>query len=59
MPARSHNQAVAARIAEHEPEKLYKRNRGLLKMERKSLHHYAATPDKRLPKRSRSVKGRR
>jgi len=58
MPATSKNQAIAARIAEHEPEKLYSRNRSMLSMTRKQLHDYAATSEKRLPKK-RSVKGRR
>lgn len=38
-------------IAEHEPGKLYKRNRGLLKMSHQQLHDFAATPRKRLPER--------
>lgn len=58
MPAKSVAQRQAAAIAEHEPERLYKRNRGLLSMDRKSLHHYAATSEKNLPKK-RSVKGKR
>lgn len=38
-------------IAEHHPEELYGRNRGLLKMSHKQLHDFAATPEKGLPKR--------
>jgi len=41
MPATSENMRIAAAIAEHEPEKLYKRNRGMLKMSKKQLHDYA------------------
>lgn len=51
MPAVSKNQAIAARIAKHEPGKLYKRNRGLLKMDKKDLSHFASTKEKGLPSR--------
>lgn len=36
-------------IAEHHPEKLKKRNRGLLKMSHQQLHDFASTPEKGLP----------
>lgn len=36
-------------IAEHDPEKLKKRNRGLLKMSHRQLHDFAATPESGLP----------
>jgi len=32
---------IAAAIAEHHPEKLYKRNRAMLKMSHAQLHDYA------------------
>lgn len=51
MPAESKNQGIATAIAEHEPKKLYKRNRGLLKMSQKQLHDFASTPRKGLPKK--------
>jgi hypothetical protein len=38
-------------IADHHPEKLYKRNRGLLSMSKSQLHDFASTPEKGLPKR--------
>jgi hypothetical protein len=41
-------------IAEHDPSKLYKRNRGVLKMSHKELHDFASTPRKRLPKHKSS-----
>jgi hypothetical protein len=41
MPAKSENMRIAAAIAEHEPEKLYKRNRGMLNMSQQQLHDYA------------------
>lgn len=51
MPARSKDQQEAMAIAEHAPEKLYKRNRGLLKMTTAELHEYVATPRRGLPER--------
>ncbi len=39
MPAVSEKQAVAARIAKHAPRKLFRRNRGLLKMKSSDLSH--------------------
>lgn len=38
-------------IAEHHPEQLYARNRGLLKMTGRQLSDYASTPEKRLPRK--------
>lgn len=52
MPAKTKNQAVAARIAKHVPSKLFKRNRGFLKMPKKTLHEFAATKNTELLKRS-------
>lgn len=52
MPATSRNMRVAAAIAEHDPEKLYKRNRGMLAMTHQQLHDFAATEEKNLPQRS-------
>jgi hypothetical protein len=49
MPAPSKAMQQASAIAEHEPEKLYSRNKGLLKMKKKSLHDFAATKRKGLP----------
>jgi hypothetical protein len=53
MPAVSQAQEIAMAIAEHEPQKLDKRNRGLLKMTHEQLHDFAATPRKGLPKKAR------
>ena len=50
MPARSRNQQIAIAIAEHNPEKLYKRNRGMLGMTHKQMHEFASTPRSGLPK---------
>jgi hypothetical protein len=51
MPSESDVQQEATAIAERHPEKLYKRNRGMLKMSHKQLHDFAATSHKGLPKR--------
>ena len=42
MPAVSEKQRVAAAIAEHEPEKLYARNRGMLTLSKGQLHDFAS-----------------
>ncbi len=44
MPAVSEKQREVMAIAEHHPDKLYKQNKGLLKMSKGQLHDYAATP---------------
>jgi len=51
MPSVSKKQQEAMAIAEHDPSKLYKRNRGLLRMSHKALHDFAATPRAGLPTR--------
>lgn len=43
MPAKSEKQAALMRLAEHNPSKLYKKNRGLLKMTKQQLHDFAST----------------
>lgn len=53
MPAKSKKQRQAMAIAEHHPEMLYKRNRGMKKMNKSQLHEFAATPEKSLPKKKR------
>lgn len=49
MPSVSKKQQEAMAIAEHEPGKLYKKNKGLLKMSHQQLHDFAATKRKGLP----------
>ena len=51
MPAKSRAQRDAMSIAEHEPSKLYARNKGLAKMSKKDLHDFASTKEKGLPKK--------
>jgi hypothetical protein len=55
-PAKSISQRRAISIAEHHPEKLYSRNKGLKKMSKSQLHDFATTKEKGLP---RKVKGKR
>ena len=45
-------QAIAAAIAEHHPEKLYKRNRSLLSMSQEQLHEFSSASRKGLPTRA-------
>jgi hypothetical protein len=49
MPALSKAQRQAMAIAEHHPEKLYAKNKGLKKMTKEQLHDFATTPEKGLP----------
>ena len=53
MPATSQKMQEAMAIAEHSPQKLYKRNRSLLRMTHQQLHEFAATPRKGLPVRKK------
>jgi len=58
MPAESKAQRAAAAIAEHDPEKLYDRNKGLLSMTKEQLGDFAGTSEKGLPKKKpKGVKG--
>lgn len=49
MPAESKAQRIAMAIAEHHPEDLYERNKGLANMTHKQLHDFAHTPETHLP----------
>ena len=51
MPAKSKSQRRLMSIAEHHPEKLYKKNKGVAKMSKEQLHHYADTKEKGLPRK--------
>lgn len=53
MPSKSEDQQQAMAIAEHEPGKLYARNKGLLSMSKKQLHEFASTKTAGLPKRAK------
>jgi hypothetical protein len=52
MPAKSKAQQEAMAIAEHSPNKLYAKNKGLLQMSQSQLHDFAATPRKGLPNKA-------
>ena len=45
MPAVSEKQRKMMAIAEHNPSKLYKKNKGALKMSHKQLHEFASKSD--------------
>lgn len=51
MPSVSKAQQAVMSLAEHDPAKLKKRNRGLLAMSHEQLHDFAATPTKDLPEK--------
>lgn len=55
MPATSKAQQIATAIAEHDPSKLYRRNKAMLKMTPTQLHDFAATKRKGLPERVRDT----
>ncbi len=54
MPSVSKNQQEAMAIAEHEPDKLYSRNKSMLNMNKQQLHDFASTKRKSLPARVKS-----
>ncbi len=56
MPSVSKKQAVAMAIAEHDPKKLYSRNKSLSKLPHQTLHDFAATKRKGLPERVKNGK---
>lgn len=51
MPADSKAQQQVMAIALHHPEKLHKKNRGLLNMSKADLRDFASTKRKGLPKK--------
>ena len=59
MPSNSKALRQASAIAEHHPEKLYARNRGLLEMSPSQLHDYAATKESGLPQYASGGKKKR
>ncbi|HVZ39363.1 MAG TPA: DUF3008 domain-containing protein [Candidatus Kapabacteria bacterium] len=58
MPAKSKKQQMAMAIAEHAPQKLYARNKGLAEMSQKQLHEFASTKRSKLPTRAGGKKGK-
>lgn len=57
MPAKSVAQRKAIAIAEHAPNKLYNKNKGLLSMTQGQMHDFAATPEKGLPSKVKKKGG--
>ena len=51
MPARSVVQRRLMAIAEHHPEEVSGKNKGVLSMSHKQLHDFAATSEKKLPRK--------
>ncbi len=49
MPAESKKQRRLMAIAEHHPEQVKAKNRGVLDMSKSQLHDFAATSEKGLP----------
>lgn len=54
MPSVSKAKRRLMAIAEHHPEEIKGKNRGVLKMSQQQLHDFAATKEKGLPKRKGS-----
>jgi hypothetical protein len=44
LPAQNEKQRKAFAVAEHEPDKLYARNRSMLKMKKRQLSEFATKP---------------
>lgn len=59
MPAVSKAQQIAMAIAEHHPEDLNEKNKGLADMTHKQLHDFASTPRKGLPSYAHARKARK
>ena len=49
MPAKSKKQRRMMAIAEHHPDQLYERNKGVVEMGKGQLHDFATTKEKGLP----------
>lgn len=58
MPPKSKAQRRAMAIAEHDPSKLYGRNKAMLKMSKGQLHDFAAAKEKGLVARKAATKRR-
>lgn len=52
MPAVSKKQRRMMAIAEHKPEMLFDKNKGVLKMGKQEMHKFASTEEKGLPKKA-------
>ena len=59
MPAVSQAQRRLMALAEHSPEQVHARNRGVLAMSQGQLHDFAATKERGLPKHKRLARALR
>lgn len=59
MPAVSKKQRKLMGLAEHHPEKVKGKNRGVLKMSHAQLHDFAKTKEKNLPSKKGKKKGKK
>jgi hypothetical protein len=59
MPARSKAQRQLMAIAEHHPEQVSAKNRGVLKMSDRQLHDFAKTKERKLPEHARARQSER
>jgi hypothetical protein len=59
MPAVSEAQRRLMAIAEHHPEEVKSKNKGVLSMSHKQLHDFAATSEKHLPSYKLAHKARK
>ncbi len=57
MPATSTAQRRLFAVAEHHPEELSGKNKSLAKLPKSTLHEFAATPEKGLPKHKKKSGG--
>jgi hypothetical protein len=55
MPAVSEKQREAMAIAEHDPDKLYARNKSMKKMSHEQLHDFASTKGKKKKKHAHGL----
>lgn len=56
MPAKSVAQRRLIGLAEHHPEKVSKKNRGILGMKKSDMHDFASTSETDLPAKVAKVK---
>jgi Protein of unknwon function (DUF3008). len=56
MPSVSKAQSRLMRLAEHHPEKVYKKNKSVTKMSKQDLHDFAKTKEKGLPMKVKKKK---
>jgi hypothetical protein len=55
MPATSIKQRRLFAIAEHSPDELYAKNKGLAGLSHQTLHDFASTTEKGLPRKKKHV----